>query len=145
MGGVALRSAICPAPRPSTVLPSLSTTRPLSAVNVKSKLNDGSSAADLRKLVVAVAFGKCVHVNSGIGPAERVRFEPALGHAHDVRFTQKFVCRHPELATITSEIAKCDGSKWRVWPTSPGASTSRDAQEIDSSASFVRWLRKVRS
>ena len=146
VGGVALRSAICPAPRSSTVkvLPSLSTMRSETAFALKSKLHDGSSADDLRKWVVAVAFGKFVHVDSGSGSVERFRLTPALGRAHDMWFTQKFVSRHPELAKITSAIAKGDGSKWRVWPTAPprGAS-SRNALEIDSSASFVRWLHSM--
>ena len=145
VGGVALRSAICPAPRSSTVkvLPSL-TMRSETALAVKSKLHDGSSADDLRKWVVAVSFGKFVHVDSGSGSVERFRLTPALGRAHDMWFTQKFVSRHPELAKITSAIAKGDGSKWRVWPTAPprGASSS-NAQEIDSSASFVRWLHSM--
>ena len=52
-----------------------------SALTVKSKLHDGCSADDLRKWVVAVAFGKYVHfVNSGsdsIEPLfERIRSEP---------------------------------------------------------------------
>ena len=146
VGGVALRSAICPAPRSSTVkvLPSLSTMRSETALAVKSKLHDGSSAYALRNWVVAVAFGKFVHVDSGLGSVERFRLTPALGRAHDMWFAQKFVSLHPELAKITSAIAKGDGSNWRVWPTSPPrGGSSRNALEIDSSASFVRWLRSM--
>ena len=144
-GGVALRSAICPAPSSSTakVLPSLSSMRSEAALAVKSKLHDGSSADDLCKWVVAVAFGRFVRVDSGL-KIERFHSPPALGRAHDIWFTQKFVSRHPELAEITSAIAKGDGSKWRVRPTAPPRGASRrNAQEIDSSASFVRWLRSM--
>jgi hypothetical protein len=155
-GTVALRSAICPATRSSTVKvirspeTSLSTMRAAAVLTVKSKLHDGcTSADDLCKWVVAVAFGTPpVHVNSGVGSIERVRPVAALGRAHELCFTHKFATRYPELAKITSEIAKHKRSKWRVTllPTAPpslrGAS-SRNAQEIDSSVSFVRWLQKV--
>ena len=111
---------------------------------MKSKLHDGSSADDLCKWVVAVAFGKFVHVNNGLGSVERFRLTPALGRARDLWFTQKFVSRYPDLAKITSAIAKGDGSKWRVRPTAPPrGSSSSYAQEIDSPASFARWLHNV--
>ena len=100
----------------------------------------GSSADDPRKWVVAIALGKPVLVDIGPGPIERFRLQFALGRAHDMWFTQKFVSRHPELAKITSAIAKGDGSKWRVWRTAPSIS---GAQGIDSSAGFVRWLRSM--
>ena len=85
---MALGSAIRPAPRSGTVkvLPSLSTMRSETALAVKSKLHDGSSEDDLRKWVVAIAFGKFVHVNrlSGLGSAERFRLTPALSRARDM-------------------------------------------------------------
>ena len=60
------------------------------------------------------------------------------------RLCWKFVSRHPELAKITSAIAKGDGSKGRVWPTAPPRrASSRNAQEIGSFASFVRWLHSM--
>ncbi len=145
VGGVAPRSAICPAPRSSTVKvpPSLTTMRSETALAVKSKLQDCSSADDLRKWVVAVAFGKPVLVDSGVRTVERCRLQLALGRAHDMWFTQKFASRHPELAKITSAIAEGDGSKWRVLPTGCRGASSRNAQEIDSSASFVRMLHSM--
>ena len=111
---------------------------------VKSRLQEGSSADDLRKWVVAIALGKPVLADIGPGPVERFRLKLALGRAHDMWFTQTFAARHPELAKITSAIAEGDGSKWRVRPAAPprGAS-SRNAQEIDSSASFVRLLHSM--
>ena len=75
---------------------------------------------------------------------ERMRLQPSLGRASEVSFTQQFASRHPELAKITSAIAEGQGSKWRVRPTAPPAgASSRNAQEIDSYTSFVRWLRSV--
>jgi len=144
-GAASPRPAICPASRSSTanVLPSLSAMRSETALAVKSKLQGGSSADDLRKWIVAVAFGKPVLVDSGFGTVERYRLQPALGRARDMRFTQKFASRHPELAKITSAIAEGDGSKWRVWPTGCRGASSRNAQEIDSSASFVRLLHSM--
>ena len=110
---------------------------------MKSKLGDGTSADDLRRWIVAVAYGKPVLVDSGRGPVERFRLKPALGRVYNIRITQKFASRHPELEKLTSEIAECDGSKWRVWSCgSPGA-PSRNAVEIDSSASFVHLLRSM--
>ena len=49
-----------------------------------------------------------------------------------------------DLAKITLATAGAEGSKWRWLPKEPprGAS-SRTAQKIDSSASFVRWLRST--
>ena len=110
----------------------------------KSKLQDGCSGDDLRKWVVAIAFGKLVLVDSDVGPVDRCRLQPALGCARELRFTQKFSRRHPELAQIASAIAECDGSKWRVWPAAPAKqASSRNADEIDSRASFVRLLRSM--
>ena len=83
-------------------------------------------------------------MDSGIEaqPVERFHLTAALGRAHvDVRFTQRFAGRHSELAKITSAVAKCDGSKWRVTEGSPRETSSSDAQEIDSHVRFVRWLR----
>ena len=123
--------------------PALRTMRSESALAVKSKLGDGTSADDLRRWIVAVAYGKPVLVDSGRGPVERFRLKPALGRVYNIRFTQKFASRHPELEKLTSEIAECDGSTWRVWSCgSPGA-PSRNAVEIDSSASFVHLLRSM--
>ena len=123
--------------------PALRTMRSESALAVKSKLGDGTSADDLRRWIVAVAYGKPVLVDSGRGPVERCRLKPALGRVYNIRFTQKFASRHPELEKLTSEIAECDGSKWRVWSCgSPGA-PRRNAVEIDSSASFVHLLRSM--
>ena len=139
-------SAICPAPPSSTTkfLPSLSTMRSQTVLVAKSKLQDGCSGDDLRKWVVAIAFGKLVLVDSDVGPVDRCRLQPALGRARELRFTQKFSRRHPELAQITSAIAECDGSKWRVWPAAPAKqASSRNTEEIDSCASFVRLLRSM--
>ena len=37
-----------------------------------------------------------------------------------------------------------DGSNWRVWPTTPSSGAARrKAQNIDYSASFVRWLHSM--
>ena len=110
------------------------------ALVVTSKLQDGPCADDLRKWVVAVAYGKPVLVDNGLGPIERFRFQPALGRTHDVMFTQKFARTHPELPKITSAIAGGHGSTWRVRPV--GAS-SRNAWVIDSNASFARMLRSM--
>ena len=49
-----------------------------------------------------------------------------------------------DLAKITLATAGADGSKWRGWPKEPPrVPSSRTAQKIDSSASFVRWLRST--
>ena len=123
--------------------PALRTMRSESALAVKSKLGDDTSADDLRRWIVAVAYGKPVLVDSGRGPVERFRLKPALGRVYNIRFTQTFASRHPQLQKLTSEIAECDGSKWRVWSCgSPGA-PRRNAVEIDSSASFVHLLRSM--
>ena len=123
--------------------PALRTMRSESALAVKSKLGDGTSADDLRRWIVAVAYGKPVLVDSGRVPVERFRLKPALGRVYNIRFTQKFASRHAELKKLTSKIAECDGSKWRVWSCgSPGA-PRRNAVEIDSSASFVHLLRSM--
>ena len=83
-------------------------------------------------------------MDSGRGPGERFRLQPALGRERNMSFTEKFASRHPELAKITSAIAEGQGSKWRVRPTAPPAgASSRNAQEIDSCTSFVRWLRSM--
>ena len=127
-------------PRPTA----LGTMRSESALAVKSELGRGTSADDLRRWVVAIAYGKLVLVDSGRPPVERVRLKPALGRVYNLRFTQNFIGRHPDLETLTSTIARCEGSKWRVWPSdSPGA-VSRNAVEIDSRASFVHLLRSMR-
>ena len=110
---------------------------------VKSKLHDGSSADDLRKWVVAVAFGKFVHVDLGVGSLVRFRLAPALaGRPQDVRFTQRFASRHPELVKITTAIANSkDGkSKWSVSPSGSSSASRNAGKEIDSYGSFVRWL-----
>ena len=110
---------------------------------VKSNLGDGSSEDDLRTWIVAVAFGKPVLVDSGLGPVERFRLMPALGRVHSMRFTQKFASRHPELEKMTSAIAESDGSKWRVRSRGSTGASSRNAVEIDSSASVVHLLRSM--
>jgi len=148
--GVALGSAVRPAPRSSTAIrkvPGLSEMMGSSTLTVKGKLHDGSSADDLRSWVVAVAFGKFVNVNDGLGGIKRVAMRSALGRSRDVWFTPTFVERHPELEKITSAIAKSKGSQWRVWPNAPpGRASSSDArQEIDSTASFARWLRRFQA
>ena len=89
------------------------------------------------------AYGKPVLVDSGRGPVERFRLKPALGRVYNIRFTQKFSSRHPELERLTTEIAGCDGSKWRVWSCGSPGKASRNAVEIDSSASFVHLLRSM--
>ena len=140
----ALGSAICPAPRssPVKVLPSLRTLKSESTLTVKSKLHDGSSEDDLRKWVVAVALGRFVHVDSGFGSVERLRPTAALNRDVNMRFTPTFANRYPELAKITTAIAKGAGSKWCVSSSAPGAS-SRTAKEIDSPASFARLLKSI--
>ena len=94
--------------------------------------------------VVAVAFGKFVHVDGGFGSVERLRPQPAAIDRVRVNawFTPKFADRYPELVKITKEIAKNKKSKWCVSSSAPGAS-SRDSKEIDSSASFVSLLRSM--
>ena len=142
VGSVAPRSAIAPRSSTVKVLPSLSAMRSETVLAVKGRLQEGCCADDLRKWVVAVALGKPVLVDSGAGPVERFRLKPALGRALDMWFEPTFAKRHPELARITSAIAEGDGSKWRVRPSAPPRGVkSRDALEIDSSASFVRLLR----
>ena len=120
------------------------------ALVVKSELRDDSSEYDLRKWVVAIALGKIVYVDRGIEDQPRNRFylTAALGRPHvNVRFTQRFADRHSELAKITSAVAKCDGSKWRVAVGSQArrGTSSSDAQvkEIDSHERFVGWLRSM--
>ena len=129
---------------------SFTTMRTATTLVVKSKLHDGSSADDLRKWVVAVAFGKFVHVDLGVGSLVRFRLAPALGHLgrpQDIRFTQRFASRHHELVKITTAIANSkDGRlKWSVSPSgSQTSSASRNAgKEIDSYGSFVRWLHSM--
>ena len=151
VGGAALGSAVSRAPRSSsaTVPPSVS----LSAMRsdkeyphftVKSKLQDDSSADDLRNWVVAVAYGKFVHVNPGVGSATREFVTPALDRASDVWLTPTFVRLHPELAEITRAIAKSSTrSKWRVWTSAPSGGASSRYAQIDSSANFARWLRSM--
>ena len=78
---------------------------------------------------------------TGLGAAQRFRLQLALGRGRNMWFTQKFASRHPELAKITSAIAGCSESKWRVRPA--GVSCSSDAWGIDSRASFVRFLRSM--
>ena len=128
-----------------TLQATLSTMKELPVLVVRSELHAASSEDDLRKWVVAVAFGKLVHTQCSLGNFTRTRFARALDREQNVWFTPRFVRRHAELAKITSAIAAVGGSKWRVWPTAPpmGAS-SRSTEVIDTSASFVRWLRKVR-
>ena len=123
--------------------PALRAMRAETVLVVKCKLGEDTSADDLRRWMVAVAYGKPVLVNRGLGPAERVRLLAALGRVHHVRFTQKFASRHPELEKLTSEIAACDGSKWRVWPRGSPEAASRNVVEIDSRASFVQLLRSM--
>ena len=108
---------------------------------MKGRLDDGCSTDDLCKWVVAIAFGKAVLVDGGRWPRERFRLQLALGRERNMSFTQKFASRHPELAKITSAIAGCSESKWRVRPA--GGACSRNAWEIDSHASFVRLLRSM--
>ena len=107
-------------------------------------MGDGTSADDLRRWIVAVAYGKPVLVDSGRGPVERFRLKPALGRVYNIRFTQKFARRHTELEKLTSEIAECDGSNWHAWSSASPGAPSRNAVEIDSSASFVHLLRSMR-
>ena len=92
------------------IRPALRTMRSESVLAVKSKLGDGTSADDLRRWIVAVAYGKPVLVDSGRGPVERFRLKPALGRVYNIRFTQKFASRHPELEKTISAIAACEGS-----------------------------------
>ena len=107
------------------------------------QVGDGTSADDLRRWIVAVAYGKPVLVDSGRVPVERFRLKPALGRGYNIRFTQKFHDRHPQLEKLTLEIAECEGSKWRVWPRGLPGLPRRNAVEIDSSASFVHLLRSM--
>lgn len=86
---------------------------------MKDRLQEGPSADDVRKWVVAVALGKLALVDCGFGLVDRLPFKIALGRAHDMWFTQEFASRHPELAKITSAIAAGDGSKWRVRAAAP--------------------------
>ena len=123
--------------------PKLRTLMSETVLVVKSKLGDGTSADDLRKWLVAVAFGKPVLVDSGPGPVERVRFKPALYRAQNVRFTQKFASRHPGIEKLTSSIAMCKGSKWRVCARGSLGAASRNVVDVDSCASFVHLLRSV--
>ena len=125
------------------IRPALRTMRSESALAVKSKLGDATSADDLRRWIVGLAYGRPVLVDSVGGPVERFRLKPALGRVYNIRFTQKFSSRHPELKRLTTEIAGCDGSKWRVWSCNSTGKASRNAVEIDSSASFVHLLRSM--
>jgi len=117
-------------------------------LTVKSELRDDSSEDDLRKWVVAIAFGKIVYVDRGIEgqPVVRWKLTAARGCAHvDVRFTQRFAGRHSELAKITTTVSKSAGLNWCVTDgTSLSEASSRDAQEINSQARFVTWLRAKR-
>ena len=123
--------------------PALTTMISEPALVVKTKLQDDSSADDLRKWAVAVAFGKPVLVDGGRGPVDRLRYKPALGQVHGMQFTEKFSSRYPELEKITSAMAEGNGSKWRVWPRGSPELPGRDALEIDSAASFSRVLRSM--
>ena len=123
--------------------PALRTMMSESALVVKSRLGDGTSADDLRRWIVAVAYGKPVLVDSVREPVERFRLKPALTCVYNIRFTRTFASRHPEIEKLTSEIAGGHGSKWRVSCGGSPGKPCRHAVEIDSSASFVRLLRKM--
>ena len=108
---------------------SLNERRSATALTVKSELRDDSCEDDLRKWVVAIALGKIVHVDRGIGLVECFRLTAARGRPLvDVRFTQKFAGRHSEFVKIAPAIAKGDGSKWRV---TEGKSPRRSRRAMD--------------
>ena len=75
------------------------------ALVVKSRLGHGTSAADLRRWIVAVAYGKPVLVDIGLGPNERFHLKFALGRVQNIRLTQKFASCHPKNENTTSAIA----------------------------------------
>ena len=108
---------------------------------VKSQLRDDRcSAADLRKWVAAVAFGRTVHVDRGGGrPAERQVFlRPTFKVcARKVFFTRAFSKQYRVVELIFREIAGHPGSQWRVVGAGSGAA---GAQVIDTVANLVQLL-----
>jgi hypothetical protein len=147
-GGSALKSVGSSAsgsdrPRNVSELPSLQMMLAETALAVKTRFDRGGVCdEDLRKWITAVAFGKVVIVINDDGPFERFRLKPALAHAHDMCFTQKFARAHHILVEITQTIAAAQKSKWSVHVTAPlkNGPLTRQVREINNSESFVRMI-----